>query len=243
MTIDRNTVKKSLQETIALHGFQATSVLGGPLPAYTYTIGLYEKQNFELVVAGTAFYTVKEQRKIIEQVANLVLKEGARLLETIDLGSLGSFSLRAADTSWTRKLLLGAVSYADLQDPPAFQLLPDAAHQTVDLPEMHKSVTLNSNGVWRWIDAEWTYPFAKRTDVVTNVAALQGNRITEVNIWEDGEWEMFAGAGPEVAPVDIRIVPIGTLIGADASLERITTLKPGDGLWRDSSELVWHEWR
>lgn len=54
---------------------------------------------------------------------------------------------------------------------------------------------------------------------------------------------MFAGAGPEVAREDVRSVPLGTLLGADQSLEEIVkTLEVGGAAWRDPQELRWHPW-
>jgi hypothetical protein len=42
---------------------------------------------------------------------------------------------------------------------------------------------------------------------------------------------------------DIRVVPLGVLLGADQSLEDVLGLEVGKGIWRDANELKWQQWR
>ncbi len=53
---------------------------------------------------------------------------------------------------------------------------------------------------------------------------------------------MFAGAGPDVGKEEVRVVPLGTLLGADRTLEMVTTLDVGRGVWRDREDLIWQPW-
>jgi hypothetical protein len=76
----------------------------------------------------------------------------------------------------------------------------------------------------------------------TNLPALRGDRITEVMRWEEGEWEIFAGAGPDVPKAELRVVPLATLLAADGSLVRALSLEVGTGVWRDA-DSDWHPWR
>lgn len=58
----------------------------------------------------------------------------------------------------------------------------------------------------------------------------------------EDEWELFAGAGPDVKPEDVRVVPLGMLLGADESLGDVMNLEVGEALWRDSSGGPWQRW-
>jgi hypothetical protein len=60
--------------------------------------------------------------------------------------------------------------------------------------------------------------------------------------WEVDDWEIFAGAGPEVPAADRRMVPLGVLLGIDPTLEPAVSLPIGKGLWRDIEALEWNEW-
>lgn len=59
--------------------------------------------------------------------------------------------------------------------------------------------------------------------------------------WEQDEWEMFAGAGPDIAEAERRVVPIGVLLAADPSLLPAVDLRIGTGFWRDA-QSEWHPW-
>jgi hypothetical protein len=96
--------------------------------------------------------------------------------------------------------------------------------------------------IWRWIEAPWTHPVSSKSAAVTNLDALRGHPVTEVVRWEDEEWEMFAGAGPDIAQSDIRRVPLGMMIVLDETLTPALGLKIGEGLWRDETRGEWNPW-
>ncbi|HUS33510.1 MAG TPA: hypothetical protein VMZ53_33640, partial [Kofleriaceae bacterium] len=58
--------------------------------------------------------------------------------------------------------------------------------------------------------------------------------------WEEDTWEMFAGSGGEIARGDVRVVPVGTLLGNDPSLKRAVELPIGSAIWRDTGD--WKDW-
>ena len=61
--------------------------------------------------------------------------------------------------------------------------------------------------------------------------------------WEEDEWEIFAGDGPDGPKDEIRVVPLGTLLGADESLVPIVKLSIGEGLLRDHDpNSYWRPW-
>jgi hypothetical protein len=97
--------------------------------------------------------------------------------------------------------------------------------------------------VWQWLGQPWEYDVPQESMATTNLAALLGSPITELSRWEDNEWEMFAGPGPDVKPSDMRVVPLGTLIGHDPSLTSTLAAGIGSGYWRDSATSDWHEWK
>lgn len=235
---------QSIRTNIAKFGHHNYLILGGPLPRFAYSIGLSETVGSELVMAGGCFYTADEVRMIIDavsaQLSKLYPGEWPRV--PIDIGSLGVFSLRDVDASWCSSLLLGALDFYGVDHIAAHQIVPEGDRWTIDVPALNRPWSAKSEPVWQWVQEPWLYPVPKDCTVVTNLDALRGKAITEVARWEPDQWEMFAGAGPDVDKEDVRVVPLGTLLGADHSLEMVTTLEVGRGVWRDREELRWQPW-
>jgi len=227
---------------ITTHGFHVYVIPGGCLPRWVYTIGLIESLGFELILAGASYYTQSEALEIVNQVAQ-VLKGRGRIPAELELPDLGVFSLRKADDFWIAQLMLGAVDFYQGRPLKAMQICPDLSRTTVDVPDMTIAKAHNTEAPWKWLDDEWHYPVPKDSTAVTNLAALQGECVTEAVRWEENEWELFAGAGPDVMASDIRIVPLATLLAVDESLEAVVHLKPTEGLWRKIPERVWNEWK
>jgi hypothetical protein len=71
---------------------------------------------------------------------------------------------------------------------------------------------------------------------------MMGEPITELTRWEDNEWEMFAGEGPEVEKDDMRVVSLGTILGIDKTLMPAIDLPIGEGLWRTDGDAEWNNW-
>jgi len=148
------------------------------------------------------------------------------------------------DSSWATEFMLAAFDYYQKRDIPALQIVPDKAHWTIDVPDMSVPWNANTEPAWRWLHEPWTYPVPKNATATTNLAALRGDRITEATRWEEDEWEIFAGAGPDVSQDEMRVVPLGNLVAADESLVPVVNLPVGEGLWRDPEpNSEWHPWR
>jgi len=96
--------------------------------------------------------------------------------------------------------------------------------------------------VWQWLTRPWGYSIPADSMAVTNLRVLAGAKATEVMRWEAANWEIFAGAAPDIPKAEMRIVPLGTLLGMDASLEVVIGLEVGKGVWRDSLVLDWQPW-
>lgn len=61
--------------------------------------------------------------------------------------------------------------------------------------------------------------------------------------WEEGDWEIFVGDGPDIPKDELRVVSLGTLVGADESLLPVVHLPIGEGMLRDAApDSEWRPW-
>src|SRR6516225_7429416 len=132
---------------------------------------------------------------------------------------------------------MGALDYYKSTNVAALQIVPDAQHATIDVPDLSLPWSASSEPIWQWLEQPWKLDIPKDSTAVTDLQALQGKQITEAMRWEEKEWELFSGAGPEVKQEEIRVVPLGTLLAADSSLAGIADLTIGSGAWRDATDL------
>lgn len=237
----RSQALERIARNIQEFGYHAYHVSGGPLPRFSYSIGLRESLGAELLLGGVTFYTVEEVKRIMDSIHEQCRGRG-KLQASLQVEGLGTFSLRPAHVSWIRELMLGANDYYGTQDIAAFQVVPDDKHWTLDVPNMSVAWSPDAEPVWCWLRARWPYRIPSDSTAMTNLDALRGGRITEVARWEEDEWEMFAGGAPDVEPADARLVPLGTLLAADPSLEAAVDLQLGKGLWRDDTDGAWSSW-
>ncbi len=216
---------------------------GSGKPHYGYTIGLTESLGRELILAGAYFYRLDEVssviRSVVDQLRTPLHGDGEGILES----PWGNFSLRKVDIIWAKELMLGAFDYYGASTIEARQIVPDESHWTIDIPNLSKPLAPNAAPGWQWLHQEWAYPVAKDSVALTNLDALRGERITEVMRWEKDEWEIFAGAGPDITEPERRVVPLGVLLVADPSLVPAVDLPVGGGFWRDAEpQSEWHAW-
>jgi hypothetical protein len=137
---------------------------------------------------------------------------------------------------------LGALDYYDREEVSAYQVVPDEAHRTIDTPDLSRTWSASTEPAWRWLADEWSLPVPSTSHAVTNLDALRGARVTEVSRWEDDYWEAFAGSGSGLSEAEARVVPLGTLLGADDSTRRILDLEVGESIWRDPEGGDWNRW-
>lgn len=240
--IERSDFLKRVSVNIASYGYHVTVVTGGGLPRFAYTIGCNETVSAEFVFAGGEYYSQAQIGEIIRAIVSLATEKVDWQHLSIPVGSLGCFSLVPADTSWSKRLLLGAFDYYNQAPLPVWQIMPDGPHCTLDIPDMSHEFAVDSQPVWQWLDRKWDYPIPSDSMALTNLPVLLGETANEVMRWEKDEWEIFCGAGPEVPKEDWRMIPLGVLIGLDKTLERAIHLPVGKGLWRDAVELEWNDW-
>lgn len=239
---NKKTFLKKIQNNIITYGHHITIVSNGICPRFAYSIGAIDKIEYEVIFAGGEFYTANEVSTIIDNIISKIRENGKWEKIKIDINSLGSFSLSKVHESWAKLMVLGAYEYYNKEDIPCLQIVPDKEHYTLEIPQMANKFNVNQNPVWQWLIDKWNYPVPSNVTVTTNLDALFGNPITEIMRWEEDEWEMFSGAGPDVRQEDIRIVPIGTILGIDSTINKSLGLEIGKGLWRDTNEMEWHNW-
>jgi len=232
-----------IRENIARRGYHLYVVVGGSDPRFAYTIGLRDSLGAELILPRAAFYSIKEVGRIIDDVAAQLNGDRTRAGGRFEIGSLGSFSLREVHPTWAKALMLGALDYYKADDVSALQIIPDQIHWTTDVPNLGEQWSADTAPGWRWLHEPWDWPIPSKSIAITDLRALYGERVTEAMRWEEDEWELFAGAGPDVTKDELRIVPIGTLIAFDKSLEAVLNLNVEEGLWRSDAEPEWHPWR
>jgi hypothetical protein len=242
-SLDRNAALNLIRSNVTQFGHHIYLVTpSSSLPRFAYTVGLSIRAGVELVLAGAAVYSADEVNKIINEIAQRLHKESDAEQMTIELDSLGSFLLRGVDATWSRSLMLGVKDFFGHESVPALQIVPDQSHWTIDIPNLSEPWSALLEPAWQWLHAPWTPPVPSGSIATTNLAALRGEAITEAARWEQDQWELFAGAGPDVPEDQIRVVPLGTLLAFDGSLVQVTQLDVGRAVWRASRSDVWHPW-
>lgn len=240
--LERSKKLKLIKKNIQQFGYHTYVVIGGAIPRFAYTIGLRETIKSELVIAGAIYYTGNEVKKIIKTIYQQ-LKTEKKFNSVFSVGDIGSFTLRKMHDSWSNSLLLGALDFYKTSTIDAYQIVPDEIHWTIDIPNLNEAWSATAEPIWQWLHEEWSFSASPKSTATTNLDALRGDRITEVARWEDDEWEIFAGLGPDVSYEESRVVPLGTLIAADPSLSPVVDLEIGKGLWREDAEgSEWHPW-
>lgn len=239
--VKRQAALNEIRQNIAERGYHIYGVTGDGYPHFGYTIGLSESLGAELVMAGAYFFRLNEVSKVIKSIVGELQPPVAWETRKIECGSWGTFSLRKVHMSWAKSLMLGAFDYYQVKTIQAYQIVPDEAHWTIEVPDMTQPWSPVLAPAWRWLHEEWTYPVPKNSVALTDLGVLRGERITEVMRWEEDEWEIFAGAGPDIPETEKRVVPLGILLAADATLLPAVHLAIGRGFWRDG-ESDWHPW-
>jgi hypothetical protein len=236
----QDAMRARIESDIASFGHHITLVRGGKVPRFAYTIGLARLAGNEVVLAGATTLSARDVKRTTNAAADVVRTGAAMPDATFEVDNIGTFRLGPVDGSWIRLLLRGATSFYH-DRIAALQIVPDDSERTIDVPDMSRAYDEAHEPVWRWLTAPWPFEIAPSSAAVTNIEALRGRPITEVARWEQDQWEMFAGAGPDVRPEDVRAVPIATLLGFDESAWPVVKIEVGAGLWREPRG-AWQAW-
>jgi hypothetical protein len=242
MSKERMSFKELIQSNIDRHGYHITIVGGVIEPRFAYSIGLSTQFNFELVLSGGIYYLKEQVLQIFNEIVDNLRAGSWTQGQKITIDTLGEFSFLPVHQSWSKMMLLGVFDYYKKADMRAYQIVPDAIHFTYDIPDMSRVWSVSTEPVWQWLSRKWPYNVPESSKVVTNLEALQGEPITELMRWEEDEWEMFAGPGPEVQKEDTRVVSLGTILGIDNTLFPAVDLETGKGLWRTDRDSEWQNW-
>ena len=237
----REAALSEIRQHIADFGFHIYVVKGSGTPHYGYTIGLSESLGAELILAGAYFYRLDEVSSVVRSVVEELRSPAAWEAQVIRKSPCGNFSLRNVDIAWAKDLMLGVFDYYQVNTIKALQIVPDESHWTVDIPDLSRPWSPDAAPGWQWLHEKWNFPVPRDSVALTNLDALRRERTTEVMRWEEDEWEIFAGAGPDTTEAERRVVPLGVLLAADPSLLPAVDLPVGSGLWRDA-ESEWHSW-
>lgn len=237
---DRQEFIKLIEKNILKFGYHVTLVNRGQNPHFAYTIGLYKKFGFELVIAG-GFTSIKNYERSFDLIL-AGLNSGNNLNSIFKSNDMNCENMKLLEmhSSWKNKMIFGAYDYYKLDSIKALQILP-IGDKLLDVPIMSEPFDKN-NPVWKWLSIEWNKNAPKTAYVITNVQFLQGGTITEIMRYEDGYWEMFVGNTDDVSDDDVRVLPLGVMIGIDSSLEDAIQLSIGNGIWREDKEAGWKDW-
>jgi len=233
---------RQIREHISEHGFHTYVVTGGGYPHFGYTIGLTESLGAELILAGSYFYRLDDVSQVIQSAKSTLLPPVDWKVARAETESWGTFSFRKVEASWASALMLGAFDYYPGKSIEAYQIVPDEAHSTVDVPDLSKAWSPTHTPGWRWLNEAWPFPVPKTSVALTDLSVLRGARITEVMRWEEDEWEIFSSDGWTIPESERRVVPLGILLDADKSLLPAVDLRVETGFWRDR-DSNWNSWK
>lgn len=212
-------------------------------PRYLYTIGLSKEVGFEIVLAGAILYDFDQSLKIVNYISNELFTHKISKDSLINIDGLGHFTLRECHNSWTKRMLIGAIDYYKKDSLTSVQILPSIENVTIDVPDLSRDWSPLSQPVWCCFEESWELPIPSYSTATTNLRALRGEKVTEASRWEEDEWELFAGSGPDTREEDMRVVPLASLIAVDTSLQAVVSLKIGESIWREDGESEWHVWK
>ena len=232
---------EKIRSNIIEHGQHIYLISALRCPRYAYTIGGREAGVPDLIFAGGAYFFDDEVMLIINAVIKCLKSDENKREFSIE--KFGNFSVIEVSNTWVSLLTLGAIDFYKQKNIKFLQIIPKDSCLTIDVPDLNVPWDAEKEPIWQWLVHPWNLNFSANYKAITNLAALRGEIITEATRWEEEEWELFSGAGPEVAPKDIRIVPLAVMLGFDKTLIPITTLNIGDGLWRDGLESAWQNWK
>lgn len=228
--LQRSDLFARIRSNINKFGYHVTVVTGGALPRFAYTIGFSTTLGAAFIFAGGEFYSQSQVREIMAANISVVSTAADWLTQTIQTDSLGHFSLVKVHASWATLLVLGSFDYYNQSTLPVWQIVPDAAHHTLDVPALAQPFDEAVQPIWQWLTRKWAYAIPVESMAVMNLLVLRGAKATEVMRWEETDWEIFAGAAPDISKADMRMVPLDTLLGIDASLQVAVDLEVEKGL-------------
>lgn len=211
----------------------------GSLPRFFYSIGLSEKIGTELMLAGALLYTDEEVKVIIDEIIEALKKDTN--IDNITT-SLGLFSLKTVDSTWSEKLMLGVFDYYNVSIVDALQIVPNDNYLTIDVPNLNKEYNPTLEPIWKWLTEDWNYSIPDTSICVTDLDALYGKPIIQTIRWEEDYWEVFSKLPSEIVQEDTRFVSLGMLLAINTSNELFAKLAVNEAVSRVDSTHEWEFW-
>lgn len=222
-------MKQTIKDNIKNHGYHIYTVKFAPYPRYIYTIGLSKELGHEFILAGGYFYSINEAVALLKERIN-----------AFKLNPNDSLDLYNVHHSWSNELMLGAIEHDS--NMKAYQFRPPSLNGFIDVPNMELPLKSSEEPSWKWLIEKWPFQISDKLEAVTNISALKGKALTEACRWDDDEWEIFNGSGPDTPKEDLRIVSLGFLLGHDESLAQIIENNDCPFWFRESGMQPWFKW-
>jgi len=211
----------------------------GPLPRISYSIGLKEKLNFELILAGALLFNDEEIKIILDEII-IKLRENRNINSVIT--SLGKFHLKKVNATWVNKLMLGALDYYNIDDIETLQVLPSKEYMTIDIPVLSKEYNPEQEPIWKWLTIDWIYTIPTSSTCVTNTEVLYGKQIIQAIRWEEDYWEAFSKLPSQIIEQDTKLIPLSIILENNNSNKIIATLLINQAVSRIDITHEWEVW-
>jgi hypothetical protein len=231
------TVEESIIQKIKDYGyFVALFNEEGRLPAFAYTIGLYETYDHpEIICFGLDLDTLKE---IIDSACARI-KSGEKFYpQTVYSGIVNNYGVEflEVDKSFFHDYLGYASWYYDYMPFPCIQLVwCDAA----GIFPWEEGFNEKLNFKQPLLDRDMDFKFyeEKNLGVFTTRDVLEGAPIIYVYHNEDGDWQFHSSDNPDInAGV---LVALEALVQVDTSLNEVYHLSYGWCAYRESADADW----
>lgn len=230
----KDETRLSIAENIERYGYHAVVVAGGATPRWVYTIGLCETVGVELLFAGGVYYLKDEVLELVEQVSKSSFNH-AECSQAQRIASLGVDVVKV-DAGWSERLLLGVHGYYGTMKP-ALQIVPQK-HRTIDTPRADLAFRPETAGGFRWLDEPWPYGIPPKSEAMVDIGIAFGHPAIYAARWEQDYWEIFSVPQSEIDREKARLMPLGTLLAVDPTLEDVAALSVGE----TSARAAGHGW-
>lgn len=231
-----------IKDNILKHRFHINVVSQEFTPRFAYTIGLFNKNGYELVLAGNMDLLYDDIIYILNFIGNKLINHEETTGSRFEINIKSMFELRKVDESWTDIMLLGVNDFYNDKSILSYQIHQIGNMTSVDIPNMNCKFKPEDQPIWRWLTCKNDLNIPQNSKVVINKDILYGAKALEIMRWDENEWEIYSMNPENLDEDDMRIIPVSTIIGIDNSLERILELNVGKGLIRDSPNNAWESW-
>jgi hypothetical protein len=240
---------EEVTDRVRRYGWDHYRTWGGPLPDWSYSIGLDDRDDgAELVLAGGASFTERQVNALFRELSERSQQQRRRPAagEEWRTETVGTVRLGSVHETWAKHLLRVADDYYGSRAYRRLQVIPPKAARTMDVPDLSLPFDPVREPPWRWLVEDWPYRVPADTLVFTDLQALHGACVVEVHHDRDDgvptPWHLFASASQVIADELGRIAPLGVLISTDSTLAVVDDVPPGELVTRHRCEEPWQRW-